>query len=329
MTLDEFLSLTGALWSPFTFALLSAFAIAFIWFALAPSPTREKQEGRLEDYLEGRDIIEDTQMRQSFWKRALGPFIRKTLRVVGAVTPTRSVDRIQRLLARAGEPGGMTAPDVIGLQILAALSFSGLYLLIVRLSGRWDARNLSTLLRTAGLLLVVGFLLPRIWLFLRARKRREQIERTFSDALDLLSVGVEAGLAFDSALLRVCEHWDNALTQEFRRTHLEMRVGTPRNQALQRMADRISIQDIATFVGVLIQSSELGVSIAEVLHQQAAEIRLRRRMRAEELARQASVKMIFALVFFVFPALLVVLLGPGLPGLFDALGNLGGGISVP
>jgi tight adherence protein C len=156
-------------------------------------------------------------------------------------------------------------------------------------------------------------------------RRKTEIIFSFSDALDLLSISVEAGLGFDSALVKVSEQWNNVLTREFNRAVREIRVGTPRNVALQRMADRTGVQDVLTFVGVLIQSSELGISIAEVLHVQAEEVRLRRRQRAEELARQASIKMIFALVFLVFPALLVVLLGPGVPAIFEALGGLSGG----
>ena len=108
------------------------------------------------------------------------------------------------------------------------------------------------------------------------------------------------------------------------RAVMEIRVGTPRNTALQRMAERTGVQEVLTFVGVLIQSSELGVSIAQTLHTQASQVRVRRRQRAEEWARQASVKMIIALVFLVFPALLVVLLGPGIPRIFEALGSLSG-----
>jgi tight adherence protein C len=176
--------------------------------------------------------------------------------------------------------------------------------------------------RNTLILALAGFFVPRLWLRMRVSRRQREIVRNFPDALDLLSVSVDAGLAFDSALIRVSEQWSNALTREFNRTIVEMRVGTQRNVALQRMADRTGVQEIQTFVGVLIQSGQLGVSIAETLHTQAAQVRVRRRQRAEELARQASIKMVFALVFFIFPALLVVLLGPGVPRIFEALGNL-------
>ena len=147
------------------------------------------------------------------------------------------------------------------------------------------------------------------------------------DALDMLTISVEAGLAFESAMLKVGERWHNALTEEFRRAVIEMRLGTHRDVALQRVADRAGVQELGNFVAILIQSGQLGVSIAQVLHAQADQMRIRRRQRAEELAREAGVKMVFALVFLIFPALLIVLLGPGLPGLFSTLAGMGGGSS--
>ncbi len=171
----------------------------------------------------------------------------------------------------------------------------------------------------------MGYLLMTYWLKRRVRKRQYQIQRALPDALDMLTIGVEAGLAFESALLRVGERWDNALTQEFRRAVAEMRMGTTRNVALQRMVERTGVQDLRTFVAVLIQSSTLGVSIAEVLHTQAEQMRVKRRQRAEELARQAGVKMIFPLALFIFPSMLVVILGPSIPAFIDMFRILGGG----
>jgi tight adherence protein C len=129
----------------------------------------------------------------------------------------------------------------------------------------------------------------------------------------MLTIGVEAGLAFESALVRVGEQWENALTRELRRAVTEMRVGTPQDVALWRMVERAGVQDLRTFVATLIQSTQLGVSIAQVLHVEAAQMRVRRQQRAEELARQAGIKMLFPLILFVFPAMLVVILGPSVP----------------
>jgi tight adherence protein C len=319
--LVEIIFNTGFLASPLIFAILTGTAVVFVWVAIAPSGSAASQEGRLEGYLQGRDIMEDEELQRSFWKRVVAPTFKKAFDALSSLSPVRDVERLERLLVHAGSPGNLTAPDVLGIQIIVALAVPGIYLLAIRLLDRWDGTPTLALVRNGLILAFLGYILPRMWLRNLASKRKREILRNFSDALDLLSVSVDAGLAFDSALVRVTERWDNALTEEFHRVVVEMRVGTPRNLALHRMARRTGVQDVETFVGVLIQSSELGVSIAQTLHTQAAQVRLRRRQRAEELARQASVKMVFALVFFVFPALLVVLLGPGIPRIFEALGT--------
>jgi len=126
-------------------------------------------------------------------------------------------------------------------------------------------------------------------------------------------------------MLRVAERWDNALTRELRRTVLEMRVGTPRDEALRRLAGRADVPSLQTFVAVLIQSTQLGVSIADVLHSQAALIRQRRKQRVEQLAHEASIKMLFPLVFMVFPALFVFILGPSIPRILEVLRGVSGG----
>lgn len=316
-----------ALWTPQVFAVLTGVAVAFLWFALAPSMSKRIQDGRLDGYLQGGDIIEDVDMQRSFIVRAVVPTIKKVLHTLGALTPGRDVESLRRLLLRAGQPAGLSAPDVLGLQILLAVGVSGLVLFLMQVTNQLGQAPTLIVVRNVGIAALLGYILPRLWLRMRADRRQREISRTFSDALDLLSVSVEAGLAFDSALMRVCERWQNALTEEFQRAVMEMRVGTPRNVALQRMADRTGVQEVGTFVGVLIQSTEMGVSISQTLHSQAAQMRIRRRQRAEELARQASIKMIFALVFLIFPALLVVLLGPGIPAIFRALGTMGGGTS--
>jgi len=308
--------------SPLTFAALIALAVALAWLAFSPSRARTDEEGRLSGYLQGRDIIEDSEMEKSFLRRALIPLLRKTLNSIGALTPWKDLERIERRLLEAGSPAGLSAPDILGIQILACILFGGAYLTVMQLLGILAQGETATQIRNAVAIAAMGYLMPRLWLRSRADRRKHEIERAFPDVLDLLSVSVDAGLALDTAMMRVCERWNNALTREFNRAILEIRVGTPRNRALERMANRTGARDLTTFVAVLVQSTELGVSIAQTLHAQASQVRVRRRQRAEELARQASVKMVFALVFLIFPALLVVLLGPGVPRIFDALSGL-------
>ena len=310
--------------SPLTFAGLTAFAIVCLWLAFSPSRAEADTDERITGYLAGRDILEDSELRRSFLHRALLPFIQRLLKALGALTPVRNVEQVQKLVMEAGSPAGLTAMDILGLQVLGGVVPATLYLALGYIGGGPAGTPSLVLLRNALIILLLGSLAPRLWLRSKADARKRDIMRNFSNALDLLSVSVDAGLGLDSAIVHVCERWHNALTEELRRVTLEIRVGTPRNTALQRMADRTGVQDLETFVGILIQSQELGVSIAETLHTQAAQVRIRRRQHSEELARQASVKMVFALVFLIFPALLVVLLGPGVPRIMQALGGVTG-----
>jgi len=304
------------------FAALVGLAALLFWLAVAPSRSQSDASDRLDGFLGDRDVIEESAMEKSFLRRAVVPLIANLTKALGSLTPVRAVRRIDKLLREAGRPWGLSAPDIVGIQILLGLLLGGGYLAMVRGLGLLGPDTTTVHLRNAAIVYGIAFLLPRLWLRSRADKRKNAILRAFPDALDLLSVSVDAGLALDSAMVRVCERWSNALTDEFSRVIVEMRVGTPRDTALQRMVDRAGVQDLAAFVGVLIQSSQLGVSIAETLHSQADQVRIRRRQRAEELAQQASVKMVFALVLLIFPALLVVLLGPGIPRIYEALVGL-------
>jgi tight adherence protein C len=318
-----------ALWSPLSFGLLVGLATVMIWLSLAPARPQKDVEDRMDELLSQVDIIEVDEMRQPLFSRTLMPTFRRVLRLLGRLAPRRNIEATQKLLIRAGEPGRMTALDFLGLRLLSVLLLGGGYIFLYYAGGR--VLTPTEALRNGAGLALVGFILPQLLLRRRARKRQHDIERALPDALDMLTVGVEAGLAFESALLKVGERWENALTQELRLAVADMRIGTARDVALRRLADRTGVEDLRTFVAVLIQSTQLGVSIAQVLHQQAAQMRTRRRQRAEELARQASVKMVFPLVFFVFPALFVVILGPSIPAFGELLQmvNPGGGVGMP
>jgi len=308
------------LWSPAVFGVLVAFAAGLLWMVIVPSRALRATTTRLTDYV-GRDRVEEVEMGQPFARRVLVPALRKILSLLAHVVPLADVENTRRLLTRAGEPLGMAALDFLGLRVLSLAVLGGGYFL---LAGRVMTLSFGVALRNGLVLGALGFFLPALWLRQRARNRQAEIARALPDALDMLSVGVEAGLAFESALLRVSDQWDNALTREFRRAVRSMRLGAGREEALRRMAERTGVDDLRTFVAVLVQSSRLGVSIAQVLEAQAAQMRLKRRQRAETQARQASIKMIFPLVFLIFPAMFVVILGPSVPALLTVLGDIAG-----
>lgn len=308
------------IWSTALFGFLVTLSAAFIWLAIVPSRALQSVSERLDQHLETPDAVEEMEFREPFFRRALLPTVRGALGWLGRRLPMATVERTERMLVQAGRPFGLSALDFLGLRLLLPAVAGGGYFVLTR-----DQMPLTLAARNAGILAVAGFFLPRLWLWSRVRRRQQEIDRALPDALDMLSIGVEAGLAFESALLRVAEQWDNALTEEFQQAVREMRLGWARPEALRRMVDRTGVESLGTFVAVLVQSTRLGVSISEVLHAQAAQMRLKRRQRAEEQARQAGIKMIFPLVFLVFPAMFVVLLGPSAPAMVGFLSGLSGG----
>ena len=139
---------------------------------------------------------------------------------------------------------------------------------------------------------------------------KDEIVKTLPDALDLLTISVEAGLPFDGAMQRVAEKWDNELSKGFQRMLTEMRVGKSRRDALRDMSDRMDVPDVTSFVAALVQADTLGISIAKVLRIQSEQMRIKRRQRAEEKAQQAPIKMLIPMTFLIFPTILIVILGP-------------------
>lgn len=209
-------------------------------------------------------------------------------------------------LAGAGNPWGMNADSFIMSKYILAVVLVGIGLF---------SRNLTIL----ALLLVLSLLLPDMFLKSNEKKRKEAMLKSMPDILDLINVSVEAGLGFDAALQKVVDKTEGPLTQEFEHTLNEINIGKPRREALRDMADRIQVDDISTFLGSIIQADQLGVSITNVLRIQSQQVRENRRMRAEEAAQKAPIKILIPLVVFIFPTILVVLLGPALISLMDSL----------
>jgi tight adherence protein C len=302
---------------PMIAAVLTSLACLMLWqgtMALVRRPATT----RLDVYLD-RGLDETGQQNETFRERVLVPMAHRVLAFLGRLMPKRNYARVERMLVYADHPGNITVLDYQGLRLFLLLTLSaGVYFATVASNGP------SVAVRYALVAGAIGFQLPWYWLRSKAKKRQKAILRALPDALDMLTIGVEAGLAFESALLRVGEQWDNPLTLELRRVVREMRMGTSRNDALRRLVDRTGVEDLSTFVAVLIQSSQLGVSIAHVLHSQAAQMREVRRQRAEELARQASVKIVVVLVFFIFPSLFIVILGPAVPQIMETLTMMAG-----
>jgi tight adherence protein C len=171
---------------------------------------------------------------------------------------------------------------------------------------------------------LLGWMAPFMVLKQKIRKRKKAMQRGLADALDLMVVCVEAGLGVNQALMRVAEEMDRVcpeISDELTMVALEMRAGTPRESALKNMAERTGLEDIRSWVNMMIQTERFGTSIADSLRIHSDTLRVKRKQRAEEAAAKLTVKMLIPLVLFVFPALFVVILGPAFISLRDFLGS--------
>lgn len=307
------------------FGALAALAILLIVLGFylprtAPNPI----QARLAMFAERTRTLEELELEQPFTERVLRPMIMQTSRIMTRFLPAKKgkaaddpgLSGIQKKLLLAGKPNNLSPNDFLGILGLSMLGNAGLVFLLMGLAGA-DVIT-SALLALVGL--AIGYYLPNVWLTSKIRRRRKEIERAMPDALDLLVISVEAGLGFDSAVQRLTDKADNALTREFRRVLAEIRMGRSRREALKEMVNRTEVPDLNTFVAAIIQADQLGVSISRVLSVQANQMRLIRRQRAEELAAKAPLKMLFPMVLLIFPAMFIVILGPSVPQLFGGGG---------
>lgn len=298
------------------FLAFSSVVLVFIGLGIGRRPSLEKE--RLGQYAQRTVTLEEIELQAPFSERVLRPFLGKLSGLVARVTPQSNVDAIRRDLTLAGSPSNLQANDFLGLKGMLALVFGGGTFVLLSFS---KTPPLNTALYVAGLTFS-GFMLPNVWLSTKISARKSAITKALPDALDLLTISVEAGLGFDLALAKVVEKWNNPLTLEFARVLTEMRVGKPRREALRDMVARTDVADVTAFVAAIIQADQLGVSISRVLQIQSEQMRVRRRQRAEERAHEAPVKMTFPMVFLIFPAMLIVILGPAVPRIMSGLGGL-------
>ena len=262
--------------------------------------------------------LEDVEMSRPFRERVIRPAISSMLGFLGRWTPQRNLQEIQHKLEVAGRPYNWSVANFLGLRLLSAMLCAVLFFALTLLA---ELAMPSRLLLTAAVGFL-GFYLPMFWLSSRIHQRKSALLRALPDGLDMLNVCVTAGLGFDMALSRVSDVWHTTLADEFNRVVTEMRLGKTRRQALLDLADRTEVLEIENFIATIVQADQLGVSIAKVLRTQAEQMRIFRRQRAEEQARQAAIKLLFPLVFLIFPSLLAVLLGPAIPQILNALGSM-------
>lgn len=262
--------------------------------------------------------LEEVELSQPFSERVLKPGLASLLQFLGRLTPQRNLQDLQHRLEVAGRPFGWTVVSFTGLRLLSTLLLAALVFILTLFADLTLGRRLIL----TGAFGALGYFLPILWLNSTTRRRQSALLRALPDGLDMLNICVGAGLGFDAALSRVGHQWKTPLSDEFNRVVAEIRLGKTRRQALLDLSRRTEVPEIENFVATIVQADQLGVSIAKVLRTQAEQMRIFRRQRAEEQARQATIKLLFPLVFMIFPSMLAVLLGPAVPQIMDALGSL-------
>jgi tight adherence protein C len=261
------------------------------------------------------------EMSQSFTERVIYPLARKLGELAIRFTPQNALQDISKKLELAGSPAKLDPTMILAMQFIAGFIFGGLVALVFSVGTlTWPAsRVLLVTIAFAGL----GFYFPQLWLSSKITRRQKEIRKAMPDALDLLTICVEAGLGFDAAMSKVSEKWQTELSLAFARAIREMQLGKMRREALRDMADRIGLSEMTSFVAAVIQSEMLGVSMSKVLRIQSDQMRIKRRQLAEEEAHKAPIKMLIPMGLLIFPSLMIVLLTPAaLKLMHSALGGM-------
>ncbi len=264
-------------------------------------------EARMRDFrTRAVETVEgEADLSEPFAERVLSPGLEALAQLATSVLPAKVLAKIEKQLVMAGNPMTLNAYVVFWMVSVGLMSaFIMVSVLVV-----WGSVGLpqAAVVFAFGF---IGWMLPGTWLKGRVKTRQKQVLRALPDALDLVTTCVGAGLGLDAALARVAEKSSGPLAHELARMLREVAMGKLRREALAEMADRLGVEELTSFVNAVIQAEQLGVSVGQVLRVQAEQMRTRRRQRVEQTAHEAPIKMIFPLVLFIFPAFMLVILGP-------------------
>jgi tight adherence protein C len=293
-----------------TFGVLGLFVGLAVLLSTIGGLTRERMAvGRSLAAVEAMQSMPDSMRKEidkPFSERVIQPFVGGLSNLGRRLTASGQVERIRKRLDYAGNPARWDVDRVIAFKAL--FLFVGVAVGLLLTVGLGAGFGL-TLIVTVGLALV-GFFGPDIVLYQVGYERTERMRRELPDALDLLSITVEAGLAFDAALAQVARNTTGPVAQEFFRVLQEMQIGLGRTEALRALGDRANLPELRGFVTAMVQADAFGVPIANVLKVQARELRIKRSQRAEEQAQKVPVKILFPLIFCILPTLFVIVIGP-------------------
>jgi tight adherence protein C len=247
-----------------------------------------------------------TELERPFSERVIAPLGERLVGIGRKITRADTAERLRHKLDVAGNPTGWDVNRIIGLKVLG-MGVLGILGFLFVLGQSFPLERVVLITVGVG---AVGYLTPNILVHNAGQKREALMLRALPDALDLLTISVEAGLGFDAAVARVAKNTTGPLAQEFTRLLQEMQIGVGRMEAMRAMAERTTIKDLRAFCLAMVQADQLGIPIARVLRIQSSEMRVKRRQRAEEKAMKIPVKILFPLIFFILPCLFIVVLGP-------------------
>jgi tight adherence protein C len=303
---------------PILIAILAAAAVLLITYGVAARPSEDAVQARLSQLVVQPKSLEEMELDQPFYERVMRPTIQRLARL-GRRQDGGMIARTDTKLEKAGYPGGLRGADWVGVKVLSLIGFAvlGFILGLLLTKATIVAALLFTLFGAA-----LGYMAPEFWLGRKIRARSMAMTLQLPDALDLLTISVEAGLGFDAALAKVVEKMEGPLVDEFRQALAEVRMGRARRDALRDVANRADSQPVSNFIGAIVQAEQLGVPIAKVLQIQSNQLRVERRQRAEEAAAKAPVKMLFPMVGCIFPTIFIVILGPAIVTV------MGGAVSI-
>ena len=280
-----------------------------VYYGMRDDDDRDPLQARLAQYgdREMPQSLEEIELSMPFQERVLKPIFKRLADIVTRFTPERQMEDTRRQLELAGNPNNMDSTTFLGMRVGATVAFGVLAFLVFTVLSHQDNAVLFILGAVA-----LGWFLPSLWIKGKISRRQDEILKALPDALDLLTICVEAGLGFDAAMGKVYEKWDTALALAFGRVLQEIQLGKLRREALRGMADRMDVPDVTSFVAAIVQADQLGVSMAKILRIQSDQMRIKRRQRAQERAQQAPVKMMIPMVLLIFPSIWIVLLGPSI-----------------
>ena len=287
-------------------------ALAIMIFSLRRNAAGEEDDPlqtRLAEFIQRGDVasLEEIELSQPFSERVFIPFIRRVGEFSARFTPQKAIQDTARRLELAGNPWPVDAPTFLAIRFIFGMFMGALTVLVFAFDPAIAATD-KFLYIGGGTF--AGFFLPHLMLTRRITARQSEVRKAMPDALDLLTICVEAGLGFEAALAKVSEKWENELSLAFARMIREVQLGKVRRDALKDMADRLGLAEMTSFVAAIIQSEQLGVSLAKVLRIQSDQMRVKRRQYAEEQAHKAPVKMIIPMALLIFPSIMIIILTP-------------------